>query len=152
MADAGEANYQRVASTASPHSNGSPALPHPAPRYLSLASAEIILSEVRPTKIKPEALLSVNLFVDELLWLILNSARSLATERLNRDGIMRILPTGLGKEALLEAEVELKAYWDRTDPVDRGGSIEHNVQLSEFPLQAAFQVTHCSAYSEFCFC
>lgn len=54
---------------------------------------------------------------------------------------MKILPTGLGKEALLEAEVELKAYWDRTDPVSRGSLIEHNTNLADFPLQAAFEVT-----------
>ncbi|KAG8965434.1 hypothetical protein FRC05_003271 [Tulasnella sp. 425] len=119
------------------------------PNYLGLASAELILSEIRPTKIKPETLLAVNIIVDEILWLILNAARSLATERLNRDGLMKILPTSLGKDALLEAEVELKAYWDRTDPVDRGCTIEHNSKLSEFPLQAAFELMRakCEVYS-----
>ncbi len=112
-----------------------------APNYLSLQSAELILSEIRPTKIKPEALLTVNVFVDEVLWLILNAARSLHTERLSRHGLQTILPTQLGKEALLEAEVELKAYWDRTDPVNRGALIEHNPRLSEFPLQSAFEVS-----------
>jgi len=107
---------------------------------LSLNSADIILSEIRPTKIKPEALGSVNLLIDEVLWLILNSARSLATERLSRDGLLRILPTTLGKEALLEAEIELKAYWDRTDPIGRGASVEQAPKSTEFPLQAAFEV------------
>lgn len=112
-----------------------------APKYLSLNSADIILSEIRPTKIKPDALCSVNILIDEVLWLILNSARSLATERLSRDGLLRILPTTLGKEALLEAEIELKAYWDRTDPARRGTDIEHNLKTAEFPLQTAFEVS-----------
>ncbi|KAG8865413.1 hypothetical protein FRB96_000303 [Tulasnella sp. 330] len=119
------------------------------PRYLSLDSADIILSEIRPTKIKPEALASVNLLIDEVLWLILNSARSLATERLSRDGLLRILPTTLGKEALLEAEIELKAYWDRTDPFGRGASVEQAPKSADFPLQAAFELMRlkCEVYS-----
>ncbi|KAG8986436.1 hypothetical protein FRB93_005268 [Tulasnella sp. JGI-2019a] len=120
-----------------------------APRYLSLNSADIILSEIRPTKIKSEALGSVNLLIDEVLWLVLNSARSLATERLSRDGLLRILPTTLGKEALLEAEIELKAYWDRTDPIGRGASVEQPPKSADFPLQAAFELMRfkCEVYS-----
>ncbi|KAG8904766.1 hypothetical protein FRB99_001243 [Tulasnella sp. 403] len=119
------------------------------PNYLSLASADRILSEIRPTKVKQETLLFVNIFVDELLWLILNAARSLSTERLKTEGLMKILPTRLGKEALLEAEIELKAYWDRTDPVHRGSLIEHDFSFSDFPLQAAFELMRvkCEVYS-----
>lgn len=50
--------------------------------------------------------------------------------------MLGLLPTTLGKEALLEAEVELRAYWDRTKP-PRGG-LEDDKEV--FNLQWAFEV------------
>jgi len=46
-----------------------------------------------------------------------------------------LLPTSLGKEALLEAEVELRAYWERTAAK---GPLEDDVRT--FSLQWAFEV------------
>lgn len=108
-----------------------------APNYVSARSADVILSEVRPTRMKSEALRSLNVLLDELLWLILGSARSFSPERL-RVGLLRVLPTTLGKNALLEAEVELRAYLDRNPsgpvvPVD-------DSTIQRFPFQSAFEV------------
>lgn len=72
----------------------------------------MILSDIRPIKLKPEALSAINVLLDEFLYNILSTSRSLATEKL-RSGLLSVLPTSLGKEALLEAEVELRAYWER---------------------------------------
>lgn len=82
----------------------------------------------------------MNVFLDELLWLVLSSARSFSTDRL-KTGLNKALPTALGKEALLEAEVELRAYWEKA-----GAALYKAIEAtpvpppSEFPLQAAFEV------------
>jgi hypothetical protein len=109
---------------------------HPAPSYVSSRSADIILSEIRPTKIKPETLLSINVLLDELLWLVLGSARSLTPPRL-KSSFNKILATNLGKAAILEAEVELRAYKDRAN----GAALsDDEFKPDEFPLQAIFEV------------
>jgi len=111
-----------------------------APSYLSSAKAELCLSELRPTKVRTEALICINVFLDELLWLVLSSARSFSTERL-KIGLLKALPTTLGKEALLEAEVELRAHWEKS-----GHALLKAIEAapvpssSEFPLQTAFEV------------
>src|SRR5258706_10778713 len=84
-----------------------------APSYLSSAKAELCVSELRPTKVRTETLICINVFLDELLWLVLSSAPSFSTERL-KIGLLKALPTTLGKEALLEAEVQLPAHWGKT--------------------------------------
>ncbi|KAI0711045.1 hypothetical protein C8T65DRAFT_695490 [Cerioporus squamosus] len=114
------------------------------PSYISTRSAEVILSDVRPIKLKPEALHSVNVLLDEVLYNILSVSRSLATEKI-KAALLKVLPTSLGKEALLEAEVELKAYWDRTGA--RASS--PRTSSSEFDLQWSFELLRlkCEAYS-----
>ncbi|KAJ7771084.1 hypothetical protein DFH07DRAFT_241274 [Mycena maculata] len=113
------------------------------PSYISSHSADLILSDIRPIKLKLEALRSINVLLDEFLFNILNTARSLSTDKL-RASLLSILPTSLGKEALLEAEVELRAYWDRTA---RPVVPEDDTQT--FNLQWAFELLRlkCEAYS-----
>lgn len=102
------------------------------PSYISSRSADVILSDVRPIKLKLEALRSINVFLDEFLHKILNAAGSLSTDSL-KAGLNKILPTALGKEAVLEAELELKAYWERNTP--------HTPAKQEFDLQWSFEVS-----------
>jgi hypothetical protein len=108
----------------------------PAPAYVSARSADEILSSIRPTRIKSESLRSLNIFLDELLWLILHSARSLATNRL-KAGLLQVMPGGVGKDAVLEAEVELRAYRQRSPSL---GPDEQGAKQAEFPLQPTFEV------------
>ena len=108
------------------------------PQYLSPRSSDVILSEIRPIQLKAEALRSINTFLDEFLWNILSTARSLVTDRM-KTGVLKILPTSLGKAALLEAEVELKAYWERTSPATNP-NIGVNDAL-DFPLQWSYEVS-----------
>ncbi|KII95279.1 hypothetical protein PLICRDRAFT_208916 [Plicaturopsis crispa FD-325 SS-3] len=118
-----------------------------APGYISLRSAEVILSDIRPIKLRVDALRSVNVFLDEFLYNILNAARSLSTEKL-REGLLKVLPGALGKEALLEAEVELRAYWERTNgAAPPQAAIEENGK--DFHLQWSFELLRlkCEAYS-----
>lgn len=109
---------------------------HPAPVYLSPRSADVVLSEIRPTKLAPDALRSVNVLLDELMWMLLSTSRSFATDQL-KSALGKLLPTVLGKEALLEAEVELHAYWERT-PDKPPRPYTENAQ--DFPTHPAFEV------------
>nr|GAT54667.1 predicted protein [Mycena chlorophos] len=114
------------------------------PQYISSHSADVILSDIRPIKLKLEGLRSINVLLDEFLFNILNTARSLSTDKL-RASLLSILPTSLGKEALLEAEVELRAYWDRTP---RAAAGEREDDEATFNLQWAFELLRlkCEAY------
>ncbi|KAG6856790.1 hypothetical protein H0H87_000758 [Tephrocybe sp. NHM501043] len=106
------------------------------PTYISVHSADLILSEIRPIKLKIEGLQSINVLLDEFLFNILKTAGSLSTDKL-RASLLNLLPTTLGKEALLEAEVELRAYWDRVAPPDAGVLGDDS---TAFHLQWAFEV------------
>ncbi|OJT09082.1 hypothetical protein TRAPUB_25 [Trametes pubescens] len=119
----------------------------PSPGYISARSAEVILSDVRPIKLKLEALQSINVLLDEFLYSILSLSRSLATDKL-KAALLKVLPTSLGKEALLEAEVELKAYWERTTSA-RSPSSARSADSSQYDLQWSFELLRlkCEAYS-----
>ena len=119
---------------------------HPGPSYISSHSADVILSEVRPIKLHADALRSINVLLDEVLYNILAAARSLSTERL-RAGLLKVLPTSLGKDALLEAEVELRAYWDRTTMPSNLDNAKNGDDLRNFHLQWAFEVRYLSVCS-----
>ncbi|CAE7220526.1 unnamed protein product [Rhizoctonia solani] len=115
-----------------------------APAYVSARSADEILSSIRPTRIKSESLRSLNIFLDELLWLILQAARSLATNRL-KAGLLQVMPSAVGKDAVLEAEVELRAYRQRSPHLSPE---EPGIKHTEFPLQPTFELLRqkCEAY------
>jgi hypothetical protein len=98
----------------------------------------VILSDVRATSITPDALRAVNILLDELLWLILSNARSLDLSRL-KTGVLKTIPTQLGKDAILEAEIEIRAYRDKTHSRPRTTRPSEDI-LSAFPLQEAFEV------------
>lgn len=71
--------------------------------------------------------------------MILSMARSFATDQL-KAALSKLLPSALGKEALLEAEVELRAYWDRTTGGTPSQRYTENTQ--EFPIQPSFEVRY----------
>jgi hypothetical protein len=110
-----------------------------APSYISSQSANVILSDVRPFKLQSEALHAINVFLDEFLYSILDKSGSLSTDKL-RASLLNLLPTSLGKEALLEAEVELRAYWDRTtgegEPI-----LDSEDDSTTFHLEWVFEVS-----------
>jgi hypothetical protein len=108
------------------------------PTYISSRSADVILSDIRPIKLNVEALRSINVLLDEFLYSVLNAAHSLTTHQL-RSGLLKVLPTTLGKEALLEAEMELRAYLERT--AASGGSVAADEKGKDFHLQWCFEVS-----------
>lgn len=73
----------------------------------------------------------MNVLLDEFLYNILDTANSLSTDKL-KAGLHKVLPTTLGKDAVLEAELELKAYWERNTP--------HTPTNQDFDLQWSFEV------------
>ncbi|KAK7696149.1 hypothetical protein QCA50_000800 [Cerrena zonata] len=115
------------------------------PNYISSRSADVILSDVRPIKLKLDALRSINVLLDEFLYNLLNAAKSITTDKL-KTNLIKILPTTLGKDAILEAELELKAYWERTtSPSARNaGDSSH-----DFDLTWSFELLRlkCEAYT-----
>jgi hypothetical protein len=115
-------------------SRSAPQLISVGPSYISSHSADVILSDIRPTKLKPDALRAINILLDEFLYKMLSISASLATDKL-RASLLGLLPTNLGKEALLEAEVELRAYWERTE-----SRVPTEDDSRSFHLQWAFEV------------
>lgn len=90
------------------------------PSYISSRSANSLISFSRPTRVQAVTLYYLNKILDELLLQLLTTAKSLATDRIKSDGILRVLggPSGSGsgpgallaKNAVLEAELELRSY------------------------------------------
>ncbi|KAF9520712.1 hypothetical protein BS47DRAFT_399600 [Hydnum rufescens UP504] len=119
------------------------------PTFASARAADVILSDVRATSITPDALRAVNILLDELLWLILSNARSLDLSRL-KTGVLKTIPTQLGKDAILEAEIEIRAYRDKTHSRPRTTRPSEDI-LSAFPLQEAFEFLRlkCQVLSSF---
>ena len=121
------------------------------PVYISAHSADIILSDIRSLKFKSDALSGLNAILDEFLRLVITTAHSLSTDKL-KTSLVRILPTPLGKDALLEAELELRAYRERTNTSDAPSAasnglsesinIQWAVQVRTFPLLALNHPTH----------
>ncbi|KZV65668.1 hypothetical protein PENSPDRAFT_655546 [Peniophora sp. CONT] len=113
------------------------------PVFISAHSADVILSDIRPVKLAQDALASLNAVLDEILTSVILTARSLSTDRL-KASLLRILTTSLGKEALLEAELELRAYWERTKatPPSAGDTDRLNVHWAVELLRLK-----CVAYS-----
>jgi hypothetical protein len=109
-----------------------PFCPFADPMYISPHSAEAILSDFRPLKLQTDALTFLNLFLDDILANIVTSARSILTDRL-KTGLLKTVPTTIGKDALLEAEMELRAYWQRPNAIkpsaSQASASEHNFSL-----------------------
>jgi len=113
--------------------------------YISQRAANAIIAVVANYHISIEALEAINVFLDEFLYSILNTAQSLALDRIKRS-ISTVLPTNLGKKAVLEAELELKTY------VESGASDhtkERTVHITPFPLQKIYEQfrVKCQFYS-----
>lgn len=134
--------------------NGAAAL-RDVPSFVSARAANTIISEDRPTRIQAETLLVLNGLLDELLLLILASAKSLATDRIKSDGMLKVLSNNLlAKDAVLEAELELRSYVDGKRA--EGAKVPLGLMATSrldgtdgFPVQSAFKALRlrCQFYS-----
>ncbi|KAJ1022468.1 hypothetical protein NDA16_003457 [Ustilago loliicola] len=130
------------------------------PAFVSARSANSLISENRPTRIQAETLLILNGLLDELLLAILSSAKSLATDRIKSDGMLRVLNNNLlAKDAVLEAELEYRSYVEgkRAEgaKVPLGLMATSRLDGTEgFPVQSAYKAlrTRCQYYSTLADC
>ncbi|KAK0541483.1 hypothetical protein OC835_000132 [Tilletia horrida] len=126
-----------------------------APTFISARAANSLLSENRPTRIQSEALHFLNRLLDELLLLILHSSRSLATNRIKTDGVLRVFNNNLlAKNAVLEAELELRTYLEGKRA--EGAKVPLGLQATSrldgtesFPVASAYNLlrNRCEVYS-----
>lgn len=140
--------------TAPLHSKMTRVLKEEVPSYISSRSANSLISFSRPTRIQAVTLYYLNKILDELLLHILSSAKSLATDRIKTDGILKFLggQTGSGsgagavlaKNAVLEAELELRNYLDGQRK--EGGKVPLGLSATSrwdgtatFPVQKAYE-------------
>ncbi|CBQ73873.1 conserved hypothetical protein [Sporisorium reilianum SRZ2] len=125
------------------------------PSFVSARAANSLISEHRPTRIQAETLLVLNGLLDELLSTILTSAKSLATDRIKTDGVLRVLNNNLlAKDAVLEAELELRSFVDAKRA--EGARVPLGLMATSrldgtdgFPVHGAYKAlrTRCEYYS-----
>lgn len=147
--------YAQCASAANLHSISQAMLAEDIPSYISARSANSIISEARPTRIQAETLAFLNRILDELLLFIVASSRSLATDRIKTDGLLKILSNNtLAKDAVLEAELELRNYLQGKKA--EGGRVPLGLSATSrwdgteaFPVNSAYNAlrTRCQYYS-----
>ncbi|GAN09473.1 conserved hypothetical protein [Mucor ambiguus] len=75
--------------------------------YVCQRAAQAIIAEIGPLRVSSDALQAINVFLDEFLALLVITAASLDLVLL-KAAVVQLLPYSLGKNALVEAEVELK--------------------------------------------
>ncbi|CAG8738397.1 4272_t:CDS:2, partial [Acaulospora morrowiae] len=103
--------------------------------YISQRAANSIIVDVAPYRISSEALLAINIFLDEFLYFLVDSSRSLDLVRI-KQAIGQVLPTNLGKNAVQEAELELKTY---VESGNYDNTQERTIEINPFPLQKVFE-------------
>lgn len=125
------------------------------PSYISSKSANSLISFSRPTRIQAVTLFYLNKILDEVLLQILASAKSLATDRIKSDGIVRVLGGASGsgsgagallaKNAVLEAEMELRSYTEGLRK--EGGKVPLGLSATSrldgtdnFPVKSAYDL------------
>lgn len=79
--------------------------------YVCQRAAHAIIAEIGPLRVSGDALQAINMFIDEFLALLIVTASSLDLVRI-KTAVINLLPYSLGKNALVEAEIELKQQID----------------------------------------
>ncbi|KAL1922056.1 uncharacterized protein VTP21DRAFT_10698 [Calcarisporiella thermophila] len=108
------------------------------PKYVAHVAANAIISESGSCRISMDALRAVNAFFDQFLFLLLSSTRSLDLNRIKHTAL-QMLPGTLGKNAIVEAELEAKSYL-QNNPSYLSENTENTYEQEIFPLQKAFSL------------
>ncbi|ORZ16916.1 hypothetical protein BCR42DRAFT_450753 [Absidia repens] len=85
-------------------------------RYICQRAANAIISEVGSYRVSTDALYGINQFLDEFLVQLLVDCQSLDLSRI-KASIFNLLPSTLGKNAIVEAELEVKTF-TATETID----------------------------------
>ncbi|RIB01569.1 hypothetical protein C2G38_1992726, partial [Gigaspora rosea] len=104
--------------------------------YISQRAANTIIADITPYLISSEALAVINHFLDEFLFLLVESSCSLNLENIKLS-ILNVLPTHLGKNSIKEADFELKTFLE-------SGNFDKNLEktvelLDPYPIQRIFE-------------
>ncbi|ORZ02815.1 hypothetical protein BCR43DRAFT_482217 [Syncephalastrum racemosum] len=84
--------------------------------YICSSAANAIISEIGPYRVSSDALQTINQFLDEFLVFLLSSSLSLDLSRI-KAVVFTLLPSTLGKNAIVEAELEVKTFTE-TEAID----------------------------------
>ncbi|KAG1456866.1 hypothetical protein G6F46_001779 [Rhizopus delemar] len=84
--------------------------------YICQRAANAIISEIGPFRVSTDALQTINQFLDEFIVLLLRCSLSLDLSEIKAT-IFNLLPSTLGKNAIVEAELEVKTFTE-TESVD----------------------------------
>ncbi|KAI8374453.1 uncharacterized protein BYT42DRAFT_405053 [Radiomyces spectabilis] len=118
-------------------------------RYICQRAANAIIAELGPYRVSTDALQTINQFLDEFLVLLLTSSLSLDLSCIKAT-TLTLLSSTLGKNAIVEAELEVKTYTE-TESVDYDTYEKMRAlgTTSEFPLQEALPLLRMKCF-EFC--
>ncbi|KAI9250508.1 hypothetical protein BDA99DRAFT_522687 [Phascolomyces articulosus] len=87
-------------------------------RYVCHRAANAIITEVDPLRVSTDALQVINQFLDEFVHLLLSSSQSLDLSRIKTTVLSLLLSSAVGKNAIVEAELQVKSYSESTDTID----------------------------------
>ncbi|KAI7884458.1 uncharacterized protein EV154DRAFT_470885 [Mucor mucedo] len=84
--------------------------------YICQRAANAIISEIGPFRVSTDALQAINQFLDEFIVLLLTCSLSLDLSNI-KSVVFGLLPSTLGKNAIVEAELEVKTFTE-TESID----------------------------------
>ncbi|KAG1498299.1 hypothetical protein G6F46_005906 [Rhizopus delemar] len=84
--------------------------------YICQRAANAIISEIGPFRVSTDALQTINQFLDEFIVLLLGCSLSLDLSVI-KVTVFNLLPSTLGKNAIVEAELEVKTFTE-TESID----------------------------------
>ncbi|OBZ90367.1 hypothetical protein A0J61_01596 [Choanephora cucurbitarum] len=116
--------------------------------YICQRAANAIISEIGPYRVSTDALQAINQFLDEFIVLLLTSSLSLDLSQI-KSVVFSLLPSTLGKNAIVEAELEVKTFTE-TESIDF--ELYERMRAlsgSEFPLSEALPLLREKCF-EFC--
>lgn len=105
--------------------------------YICQRAANAIISEIGPFRVSTDALQAINQFLDEFIVLLLTCSLSLDLSNI-KSVVFGLLPSTLGKNAIVEAELEVKTFTE-TESIDYElyEKMRNLGEDSEFPLNEA---------------
>ena len=116
--------------------------------YICQRAANAIISEIGPFRVSTDALQAINQFLDEFIILLLTCSLSLDLSQI-KSVVVSLLPSTLGKNAIVEAELEVKTFTE-TESIDYDlYERMRNLAEKDFPLNEAVPLLREKCF-EFC--